>query len=592
MRYLNVLLLVLLVLAIPAYAVCNVGIASHAIPAVVGQDGGLFPVDVRTIPGSGNIFLTTSPHTGVSTQISADDAVRYGFIIANMSLSDCDVLVNIHANNIADYVDGPSAGLAFSTLTYSVLTGIPIRSDATLTGGVGPNGVVTRVGGLYEKARASARYGIKYFVTPVNTLQEKVLLKRLERTYNISIIEIADIKGAIDFLFYNKLPPYISINKQELIYPNVTNYSISLVYAPFKNVTSAMVATESSAIETIAVTDGDSAEIKQQFQDGIKKQNYLISKGYLFTAANEAFMGYIGAGTVVASDSSSSTVIDDKKNEIRTCINSLPMITKTSNNFDYALGADLRKFWAINRLESIDFNSSDLAEERFYKYNQLLYADAWCKVSKALGEEALARNTGIVYNESLLQSLAMKKLQQAQLLPNDNPDYKEKLQTAKSLEISGKHAASIYDSTYLISMQNSDSELSNLSQLQLVAKVHDLENQSFNSLWGQVYQSHAAFLAQDINEGGLGSAYHVFSYAATLDNTTNEMVTILNSDQFDAIILPQPDENDSENSNDFSVIYAVILILAVVVLIIFTLKFKPTIKSINYRKNTKNKKFS
>ncbi len=583
MRHLNILLLALLVLAIPVYAVCNVGISSHAIPAVVGQDGGLFLVEVRTIPGSGNIFLTTSPHTGISTQISVDDAVKYGFKSANKSLSDCDVLVNIHANNLADYVDGPSAGLAFSTLTYSVLTGIPMRSDATLTGGVDSTGTVTRVGGLYEKARAAARDGLKYFITPPNSLQEKILLKRLERTYNISIVEIADVRSAINFLFYDKLPQHIPISVQELTQPTVTNYSLSSIYAPFKNISSAMIVVESNAINDILVTDDDTVEIKQQFEQGVKKQNYLMDKGYLFTAANEAFMGYIGAGTVVAAGSSSSTVIDDRKNEVRTCINSLPIIFKTSNNFDYAVGADLRKFWAINRIGSIDFNSTDLAEERFFKYNQLLYADAWCRVSKAIGQEALARTGGAAYNESLLQSLAMVKLNQAQLLPNDNSDYKEKLQTAKSLQASGRYAASIYDSTYLISMQNAESELGNLSQLQLSAKVNELRSTSFDSLWAQVYHSHATFLAQDANEGGLDSAYRVFSYAAALEDVTNEMREVLNSNA--SSVKPQSDGNNSENVNEFSEIYAVILISIVVILIIFILKPKSVAKPRSYRKN-------
>ena len=589
MQSLKIILLMLLVLVLPLSAECKLGEASHQLPAIVGQEGGLFAVTVKTIPGTGNVFLTAFPHTGVSTQISANDAVHYAFKSVNQNISDCDILVSIQAKDVAEYVDGPSAGLALSTLTYSVITGMPMRSDTTITGGVDSSGSIIRVGGLYEKARAAARSGLKYFITPVNTPQEKILLKRLESIYNISIIEVRDAASAVDFLFYDKKPANARANRQALVYPNVTDYAVSSAYEPFRGISKTMVSIESDAIASIVVTDNDTRDIKDQFKDEVKKQDYILDKGYLFTAANEAFTDYVGAATVAAAESTSPSLIEDKKTQISSCINSLPVIVKNSGNFDYAVGADLRKYWALNRISSIDFNSTDLAEERFYKYNQLLYADAWCKVSKVLGEEALKRN-GKSYDESLLKPLALRKLQEAESRSTDVPDFKEKLQSAKALAEGGKYAASIYDSTYVIRMEDAESRLANTSQLQLLSDLTAMKNRSFKSTWAEVYHSHASFLLQD--EIDNGNAYRIFYYAAGLENVTGDISDILNSGNSEKIpaVAAYQEKTDSEALTDLAILYTAVLLLIVVALVFFTVKSKGNRKILSSRKNKKTKK--
>src|SRR3989338_1473755 len=118
--------LALLLLFSISFSICS-GNASVYVPAIVGDNGGeLVNLSVNLIDGYGDVYITASPRTGVSTQESAENSVELAFQKSGRDIFACDTLVHIGGKNIAGYVDGPSAGAAFSVLTFAALNGITI----------------------------------------------------------------------------------------------------------------------------------------------------------------------------------------------------------------------------------------------------------------------------------------------------------------------------------------------------------------------------------------------------------------------------------------------------------------------------------
>jgi ATP-dependent Lon protease len=82
--------------------------------------------------------------------------------------------INIHPGDASVYKDGPSAGITITSVIYSLLNNIPIRSKIGMTGEIQMSGEVTAIGGLNYKILGSIKAGIKEFIYP----------KENERDYN------------------------------------------------------------------------------------------------------------------------------------------------------------------------------------------------------------------------------------------------------------------------------------------------------------------------------------------------------------------------------------------------------------------------
>ena len=126
-------------------------------------------------------------------QQSQEIAANFAFGGKNLQ---CDVLYRIRASDGTAYVDGPSAGAAMALALKAALEGREIRDDIVITGTISEKGEIGEVGGIVEKAIASAKAGKKGILTPKQQIYEHVVLSTLKRDYGFTAREALTFEEA------------------------------------------------------------------------------------------------------------------------------------------------------------------------------------------------------------------------------------------------------------------------------------------------------------------------------------------------------------------------------------------------------------
>jgi uncharacterized protein len=167
--------LALLVLAMASAIMADAGSQAPAgwvrsctvhIVAVSGSGEGVLGNLTVTIhyPGSGKVYISTSPATEVDTQGSARLAAFAASLVAGVDMTRYDFYYDIESPSII--VGGPSAGAAMALATLDLLTGTPCNSLVDVTGMIQPDASIGPVGGLKAKLEAAAQGGARLFIVP------------------------------------------------------------------------------------------------------------------------------------------------------------------------------------------------------------------------------------------------------------------------------------------------------------------------------------------------------------------------------------------------------------------------------------------
>ena len=136
--------------------------------------GDLLTIEAAIMPGKGNISRTGSLGDVMKESVEAARSVvrsrarRLGISDEMFEKRD----IHIHVPEGATPKDGPSAGIAMTTVLVSVLTGIPVRADVAMTGEITLRGEVLPIGGLKEKLLAAHRGGIKLALIPEENVKD------------------------------------------------------------------------------------------------------------------------------------------------------------------------------------------------------------------------------------------------------------------------------------------------------------------------------------------------------------------------------------------------------------------------------------
>ena len=200
-----------------------VGECRLPVAAVASGGGGVIGyVHVRVVyPGTGKVYLSTSPATEIDTQGAARLAAFAAALAAGADFTRYDYFFDLESPSVI--VGGPSAGLPMALATLAALEGLDCGSARFVaTGMMLPDGSVGPVGGLKEKLQAAAEWGARLFIVPrgqlvyrdyervaerlgplviVRTVPVEVDLRELGKELGVEVVEAATIWDAASEAF-------------------------------------------------------------------------------------------------------------------------------------------------------------------------------------------------------------------------------------------------------------------------------------------------------------------------------------------------------------------------------------------------------
>ncbi|MEM3281526.1 MAG: S16 family serine protease [Candidatus Micrarchaeaceae archaeon] len=484
---------------LPAIAQAAFGSAYIFAPAVVTSTnrGTLTTIYLNVTGGNGSVSVVGPSSVGFSTLSSARTAVAYAAAFLGVNEQDYNFTYKIEDQNIS--VSGPSAGLAFTLLAISALTGRPLIHTFTLSGTISPNGSIGQIGGVYDKVGAAKAKNLSFVLMPAaqNGSFENLIYYVAQQEYSIPIVEVANVSQALGYAYgINKPYPlnfsiYTDYNVSMMPGANLTCTSCNVT--AFNALTQFTLNFTSNAVSSISPKF---ASAKTQMQKLMDQYYLMASKGYYYTAADFSFLLYSDAFVLDnANNFTTAKAVNITSGISNYCASAVPPQLNT-NNYQYVIGGELRSDWANTTLGSAESALSNI--ETTDTIIEALSSDAnaygWCKAANELYSLASSMNGTPVALSPSLQNYAAQALQSASTYGSNIY-----LQSAEEEYKSGNYAAAIYAATYASVLGNT---VNSFTAAQLYnMSIANIANSTFG-IWPQQYALQAQFY---INEAKLQS---------------------------------------------------------------------------------------
>ena len=516
--------LLLVLTSILSAAPCPTAERSLLVPAVVGeQGGGLLRMTVRVHPGNGAVLTTVTPVVGPSTQESQSQAVHEAFRGLDTKQSQCEVEFYFSDPSGAPSLDGPSAGMAMTVVLRAALTNQTLRDDVSITGTILPGGGAGQVGGIIDKAQASARYGLHAILTPKQEIYENIILTRLGEARNFSAVEVRNLDEAMAVVTSpagTPIAPRFSLENRPLpssLPPRLQNDDDRQFAKVAESINRQMVErTKGNGVTALPIYSAYFAKEADQ-------NSRLIALGYGYTAANNAFLSEVDAAflNLPAHD-------PDVESEMQTaedCIQNAPRPALNSQNIEWVAGGDARLQWASQKLE--DVNSSlagqHSSEERYMAMQEVYYAEGWCQAGTELNKIAQGLQ-GSAVDENALAALARKRVaEEGQALdssPLASSDAEWHWEVANRSLSDSDWAAALFDAAYVDGTRAADADtLNDNSSSSTALRAERIAGTQMGSLWGRIYQSQGEYMiaAGNDSDTSAADAYRVLRLSQAME---------------------------------------------------------------------------
>lgn len=501
---------------------CPTAERTVVVPAVVNTpEGGLLAIRAQVAPGSGSVLSTVEPMVGAMTQESQAIAAKEAFRGLSFDPSRCDVRFYVIDANGAPSVDGPSAGMAMTTALRAALTNRTLRDDVSITGTIEPGGSAGLVGGLIDKAQASARGGMHVFITPGQELYENIILQRLGQEKNFSAVEVSDLNQSMAIATSAPGTPV------EANY-TLRNRPLPAGLAPLSQNDDdrrfSLVAHRLNALLRERLSAGGvfaTPRYGAYFQTEVDHNEKLADMGYAYTAANNAFLSQVDAAflSLPAHDPD----VEGAANGVLDCVRRAPAPATTKENLEWVAGGDARIQWAMQKIEDVKKAQLEQtsSEEAYLSLRDVYYAQAWCDAGTQLlliGQEV----GGHTLNDEALATLANARVESERKalsqIPLESSDLDWHLMVANRSLNRHLWAAALYDAAYVQGSRAAAlDELyrQNLSDGQ-AAPFSQIGSQPLSTLWGRTYYTQGMFLNAS-GGGDSADARRVWQMALAMD---------------------------------------------------------------------------
>lgn len=185
----------------------EVGVAVGLAWTMAGGD--ILIIEARSLSGGGELILTGSlgdvmkESSAAAFSYSKIKLAQLGFDIESIGHHN----IHLHLPEGAVPKDGPSAGVTLAVAMISLLTGIPVKPDVSMTGEITLRGKILPVGGIKEKIIAAHRYGFTNVIIPTENekeLKEDIPSEILER---MTIHAVDNMDNLLDLVLEKTIKP-------------------------------------------------------------------------------------------------------------------------------------------------------------------------------------------------------------------------------------------------------------------------------------------------------------------------------------------------------------------------------------------------
>jgi predicted S18 family serine protease len=501
----------------------------HA-PAVMENEnlGTLTDIYLNVTTGNGNVSIKGPKVIGESTISSAQTAVAYATYYLKFNESKYNFTYTI--KNAGDNVSGPSGGLAFTLLAISALTNKPLINNFTVTGTISSNGYIGLVDGIYDKSAAAKKDNMKFILVPAiyGNAFENVLYSIISNTFSITVTPVTNVSEALPYAFGNKIPAstvysdYNNYSVYKIPYANLTCSSCNA--SSFNNLTQFTFNFTQNEINSINLTY---ASEKANLQTSLNEDEAIANKGYLYTAADMAYLTYLNAYTFANSANVNLLNTASLINNTQNYCSSFVSPTMTYANYQYIIGGEIRQSWANATLNAAmkSLNQTDTTDDILNIRYSIAAAQGWCSASNQMYAIAAKMGGQPVETAAYLQSEAETKLNLAKQT-GDNVYYEGALQNYNLRN----YAASLYSSEYALSIYGQISTSLNYTQMKQMALVNI--NKSNYGDWSHQLALESLFYLDESNaisnitssNGYIETAYSTSIISRNLANATKSIV--------------------------------------------------------------------
>ena len=491
-------------------------------PAVLSTNNGvLTTISLNLTGGNGFVNITGPSKIGQDTEASAATAAQYASTYAGVQENKYNFTYNI-ADSSTD-VTGPSAGLAFTLLGISALEHLSLPSNFTVTGTINTDGSIGEVGGVYDKIDAAESNGMKFILVPVVATSDPEYLAyyTAQQQFGMPVQEVSNVSQALGYLSQADPTPV-----KPLQFNLSKDYHLSGLRASGLNCTGCNISYFAELTNyTLGFVQADAESIgaklspgKENILSNIETFRNISSKGYLYTAADLAFLQYQDTFVLANANNLTTSYVQSVISGINSTCSNLIAPQLTGSNYEYIIGGEIRQQWAKLDLENARsvLNSSASTDDLITSLFFASQSGAWCNAANEMYNISSAIGGSPVAYSSSLKDYAYREVRSVESTGAGSLY----AQAAVKAYNRSEYGAAIYDAVYATNYAHAPG---NLSNSQLISGIDSNAANATFGIWPLEFANSALFYAYEANAiGGAGkgsnltSAYTISQLASNL----------------------------------------------------------------------------